>query len=719
MSASAVAPAGGMVAKHELAERLGCSVRTVERKQGDALPVAATVLSRNGKAKPLFNLDELNTSRRTQRDGNALIPGVAPLNGLDASAAEQAKAADLFRRLIEPIAYPERYAELHARFPRRKQLIAHIAEENGVGRRTVERYLARWASEQGQRGVAALARKVREDKSRSRVLNRAAQEFLVSAILPKRNAYGALSVREAFRFYEEERAWRASHAGVALFGSDREQYARYVDASGCLLPSAQLPKASYPTFVRFVNQVPELVKKMAREGEDAYRDHELISHRDIASLAPLDWVVMDHRVLDCFALAPERGGWKLIRPWLTAAIDMRTRKWLGWCIVESPSSDSIATVLKQIFREFGLPKQLLWDNGKDFRCEWFEGKNARQRRADPIAALPDKWTGVLESVGVRVCHAIAYNARAKIIEPNFNNISNFDRTLPEYAGHKPGTRPERFATMLKEHEAWIAGERTSTPFRTIEEIAGLYTDFLEVLNEREHTGDGMQKPTPTGKGWMCPNEVWEILIRRVEKRSISDELLQIVFAKRRELTILHGEATATFGGRKYRYRLTTDRTALLALEGRKVELGYDQFDLGNAAVYHENRFIGLASCVELRKMAEDAFVEDERDRRAARRDVKKAITAIHRVVPVPSPETFIARRRAVLPVRRDPERIDRPAQVSQSLARAAEAMRAEREFHFDQASASIEVERVAAEMPGDESDRFDFFSDLNNTGGTA
>jgi hypothetical protein len=58
-------------------------------------------------------------------------------------------------------------------------------------------------------------------------------------------------------------------------------------------------------------------------------------------------------------------------------------------------------------------------------------------------------------------------------------------------------------------------------------------------------------------------------------------------------------------------------------------------------------------------------------------------------------------------------------QVSQSLARAAEAMRAEREFHFDQASAGIEVERIAAETPGDGSDTFDFFDDRNNTGGTA
>ena len=143
---------------------------------------------------------------------------------------------------------------------------------------------------------------------------------------------------------------------------------------------------------------------------------------------------MDHRVLDIFCLIPERRGWKLARPWLTAAIDNRTRKWLGWCFVETPSSDSIATVLKQVFMRFGLPKSTLWDNGKDFSCYWLEGRREQSRSAGAIGALPKKWAGVMESLGIRVHHAIVKNARAKLIEPAFINIANFDRTLPEWCG---------------------------------------------------------------------------------------------------------------------------------------------------------------------------------------------------------------------------------------------------------------------------------------------
>lgn len=177
------------------------------------------------------------------------------------------------------------------------------------------------------------------------------------------------------------------------------------------------------TLRRFVEMIPEVVRTLARDGEEAYRNtQEIISHRDFEAVWPMDYVVMDHRRLDVFCLMRERGGWKLARPWLTAAIDMRTRKWLAWCIVETPSSDSIAAVLKRVFLNYGLPKELYWDNGKDFRCEWFEGKRRQERTAGRITDLDPTWRGVLGTLNIRVRHAIVRNARAKLIEPNFGRV---------------------------------------------------------------------------------------------------------------------------------------------------------------------------------------------------------------------------------------------------------------------------------------------------------
>ena len=79
-----------------------------------------------------------------------------------------------------------------------------------------------------------------------------------------------------------------------------------------------------------------------------------------------------------------KGVWKLGRPWITAAIDMWTRKWLAWFIVETPSSDSIAAVLKRVFLDHGLPEYCYWDNGRDFRSEWLEGRRTESRFSVPL-----------------------------------------------------------------------------------------------------------------------------------------------------------------------------------------------------------------------------------------------------------------------------------------------------------------------------------------------
>lgn len=639
----------------------------------------------------------------------SLSPAPALAERINGNEAEQIKAGEQFRRLIEPIISPERYPELHARFERKNDLLEHLARENGMSARNLRRKLKRWQA----KGNNGLTRKFRSDKDTSRVLNDAAQEFILRAALPEPHSNGALSTREIFRYYEEERLWRANHVEKLLCPTDRAKYRRYISADGRLLASAQLSKASYSTFCRQVAQIPEPVKTMARQGEEAYRNAELIIHRDLASMQVYDAVVFDHRLLDLFSLIREGRGWKLCRPWLTAAIDSRSRKWLGWCFVETPSSDSIATVLRQIFVKFGLPKSVYFDRGKDFRAQWLAGRKLETRAIAAIDGLPAKWNGVLDSLGVRITSALAYNARAKLIEPNFNNIANFDKTLPEYCGHKPGARPERLDKLLKEHEAWVSGERESTPFRTIEEVAKLYTDFIEHdLNERPHSGEGMRKVLPQGMGWYCPNEVWELGIARVPRRSVPEEILQLCFCKRRETTIRNGEVHATFGGRQYHYRFEGSRLGLLALNGRKVELGYDPQDVGQGAIYLDGEFCGLVRCIELRRVSEDRFVEDIRDQRAGRREMKRYVAAVHQAVPFPDAETHLARRRAVVPARVPAERPEAPAQIPAAIAAAHAAREAERASSLE----SVTVLRVERRPEPEDSGDFNFFGHAANHG---
>jgi hypothetical protein len=323
--------------------------------------------------------------------------------------------------------------------------------------------------------------------------------------------------------------------------------------------------------------------------------------------------------------------------------------------------------------------------------------------------MPAAWRGVLETLGVRVTHAIKYRARAKIIEPNFVRTSDFDRSTPWWCGHKPGARPKRFEALLEQHEQWLAGHGEAA-FPTIRQVAKIYSDLLaDELNERELQGEAMQKVTPRGRGWMCPNEAWEILIRDVELKSVPAEVLQFCFAKRKTVTVKHAEVHSTFGGYDYHWRLSDPRN-LMALNGQQVEFAYDPGDLGTVALYYQDRFLGLAENVELRRMGEQDFVQDERDRRRQRRDIKDAIEDVHRTVPMAGVIERQARRAEVRPSRIEPSRTVSPALLPAAIVEAAQAKAADDSFSFSAVDAALPV-AGAAEAPVD--DNFEFFGGTN------
>ena len=187
----------------------------------------------------------------------------------------------------------------------------------------------------------------------------------------------------------------------------------------------------------------------------------------------------------------------------------------------------------------------------------------------------------------------------------------------------------------------------------------------------------------------------------------------MVFTKRRPLTVRHGEICASFGGQKFYYRLEGEPMQLMALNSQPVEIAFDPHDLGQVAVYWRDAFAGLAVCAPLRRMGEDAFVEDERLRRAARREIKRAIATVHQQTPVASPEERLARRREVLP-QRTIDFTGTPVALPPAVAEAAAAVRAASEFRI---AAAVEVEKIRrpADEDGDDGS-FAFFSDGGTNG---
>jgi hypothetical protein len=704
-----------LLTEKEAAELMGITPRWLRERAGEFATVSGEKAA-NGKSPKLYDLASLPAdaalawAQQQQQNVVAITsaPGQLALDlaipaGPNLSPEDRQQAERRFG-VIEPLVQPERFRGLWAQCRNRKgALIAMLAREQKTKPRTIYHWLKAWKDG----GLQALVTRERRDKGKPKALNAAALDFLLAAALPRQGAYGELSVAEIYRAYGEERAWRAAHNGKPLGDFELRKYSRYLDGDGRLAPTAQLPHASYETFRTWFDRIPEVVRTMARGGLEQFANtQEIISFRALTEVKPLDYVVMDHRRLDLFCLVHGRDGWTLMRPWLTAAIDMRTRKWLAWGIFETPSSDSIATVLKRVFLDHGLPAGLYWDNGKDFTCEWFEGARSQTRQAGRVAELSPAWRGVLDSLGVRVHHAIVRRARSKIIEPCFRATALYDKSTPWWCGHKPTARPERFGALMVQHERWLKGA-AEPAFPTIEQIAALYNEELEAINERPHQGEGMQKVTPTGRDWMCPNECWEKLIGRVERRTVAADVMQFCFAKRRTVTVHSGEVRTTFGGRQFHYRLIENQIRLMAFNGREVEFAYDPNDLQTVALYCESRFLGLAQNLELRRMGEESFVQDERDRRIARREVKKFIAAVHKAVPMADMVERAARRQEVQPARIPPARVEAPAAIAAPFVEAAEAAKQDTEFSFSECTSGIDVVRPKEDDAVD--DEFEFF----------
>lgn len=189
-------------------------------------------------------------------------------------------------------------------------------------------------------------------------------------------------------------------------------------------------------------------------------------HVDKTTILPGAQYVMDNRQMDAEVISSDGS---LCRPWLTRVVDHRTGLAVGWSILESAANgDSVmatitAAMLPKKPNQYnaiagevlgiicGVPDLWIVDNGKDFSNKRISGFSVQQTRnliASAHEEVGDTRThseivlGLLDETGARVRHAIPYNAKAKIVERTFRDMSlDFDKLVHGYVGSKPGQRP--------------------------------------------------------------------------------------------------------------------------------------------------------------------------------------------------------------------------------------------------------------------------------------
>lgn len=355
---------------------------------------------------------------------------------------------------------------------------------------------------------------------------------------------------------------------------------------------------SYSTVRRIIKTIPPAIRVLGREGAQAFQNrYGIYIPRSYADLRNREIFCGDHHEFDLFV---HTSSGRLVRPWISAWLDLKTEVLTGWFISERPSSLTIAlafrhAVLPKDDGIMGLPESLYVDNGKDFRSRYLEGRTKHLgcipadavelfSRAHGLGVLDMRAIeGIWRNLGLKVRHTIPYNAQAKPIERFFGTVErDFVQELPGWCGSKLALRP---ADILKEqirrHQAWLKGEAEETPFLHIAEFALLFERWLhEHYLRRPHARLGCAPLEAYRQDYGTPvvpdERTLDLLLLRAEKRLVRRNGLELF------------ERNRWYWSEK-----------LLGREGTYVEVRWDPRDLGKVLVYTEEGFLCEAFNLEL------------------------------------------------------------------------------------------------------------------------
>ena len=255
---------------------------------------------------------------------------------------------------------------------------------------------------------------------------------------------------------------------------------------GYAMKKYNIQKREFPsptTFLRRLEkEIPEQSIYLARKGESAWnRKYGGYIERDYSNIICGKVWVSDHAQIDV-ACMTEDGN--VVFPWVTAWRDYKSGKWLGWILqCGHPNSDLIFQSFYYAADKFGLPADVIIDNGKDYRSKDFAGG----RKKVSVETNEPQTTSMLGELNVNVHFALPYNAQTKPIERDFLKIKELlSKHCIGYRGGNIVERPEKLAEEIKNGKIM--------PFEKFKQI---FDDFIiNILNKRPSEGKNLKGLSP-------------------------------------------------------------------------------------------------------------------------------------------------------------------------------------------------------------------------------
>ncbi len=387
---------------------------------------------------------------------------------------------------------------------------------------------------------------------------------------------------------------------------------------------------------------------LCRYGKRAYSKKFMpYNEQDWEKIAAGEFYVADHTQCDFWCGYKDR----LIRPWLTAVLDCRSRCIVGWHLGPAPHQEAILSAMYMAFSEWGIPRTLRIDNGRDFQARTFTGLTKREarelrrvygrewkavvRRQREAVALDDRrWMGIVEELGIRQINANPYSAWSKgQVERWFRTFEDqCGKGFATYCGNDPKNRPECLDQILHgrrgiEDKALSVVNASDVP--TLDQVRDRIAEYLLQYHDQPHAGVGIENATP--------RETWAIdNVARTAER----EALTCMMSIRGEYTVGRNGVSVRLGGRTFGYGARS--AALRRYMGRKVLVGVAPDRPAHCCAFdcQTQRVIGLlepnkrihpaASTDDLREKIAEVNRERKDMRRAYRGSARRTRTAVER-----------------------------------------------------------------------------------------
>jgi transposase InsO family protein len=209
-----------------------------------------------------------------------------------------------------------------------------LADQHQVSSRT----LWNWYAQYRKLGYAGLVDRVRSDKGESRFLK---AQPAVRALIENKYLGERLSVRLVYEALRRD--WRS------------------------LEPECPRPP-SYGAIRSYLKQLPKPLLVLSREGKRQFQERcEPYLLTDFESLLPNQIWVSDHGQHDAFVRNDLFSGISAnaaVRPWLTAVLDMRSRKIVGTAWSATPSSHTISSALRVGITDLGFLRSSTWTTAR-------------------------------------------------------------------------------------------------------------------------------------------------------------------------------------------------------------------------------------------------------------------------------------------------------------------------------------------------------------------